>query len=223
MPGIGSSPGPSRPRPPRPLATALALFALGLALPAASSEAAPPGSNEDLDALVQSTLEGVPAEKASEVVAWILEAYEGTTGYHGVSPGAIFQSGGAGQDLVLDTASGSLRNDDFGSNCSYAPIHLPQGATVTAFLMWVRDSNSTEESSALLKRFRIDGATGVQELASVVSSGATANSRVFSDFTISNGTVDNLTYWYFVYVCLPAYSDADGPTELRGLYVGYSI
>lgn len=220
MPGFASSPGPSRPRPPRPLATVLAL--LGLALAAALASAAP-GSNADLDALVQSTLDGVPVEKASEAVAWILEAYEGTTGYHGVSPGAIFQSGGAGQDLVLDTASGSLRNDDFGSNCSYAPIHLPQGATVTAFLMWVRDNNSTEESSALLKRFRIDGATGVQELASVVSSGATANSRVFSDFTISNGTVDNLTYWYFVYVCLPAYSDADGPTELRGLYVGYSI
>lgn len=221
MSRIGSAPGPARSRRPQPLTTAFALLWLAGAWTAPLP--ASPAPDDDLDSLIQETLDGVPAERGSEVVAWILEAYEGTTGYHGVSPGAIFQSGEAGQDLVLDTASGSLRNDDFGSNCSYAPIHLPQGATVTAFLMWVRDGNSTEESSALLKRFRIDGATGVQELASVVSSGATANSRVFSDFTISNGTVDNLTYWYFVYICLPAYSDADGPTELRGLYVGYSI
>lgn len=220
MSRIGSAPRPVRSRRPLPLTTAVALLWLAGAWTAPLP--ASPAPDDDLDALIRETLDGVPAEKGSEVVAWILEAYEGTTSYYGVSPASIFQSGGAGQDLVFDTASGSLRNDDFGANCAYAPIHLPQGATVTAFLMWVRDSNSTEESSALLKRFRIDGATGDQELASVVSSGSTANSRVFSDFTISNGTVDNLTYWYFVYICLPAYFDADGPTELRGLYVSYT-
>jgi len=220
MSRTASRPGRPWARQPLTLATALALTWLtGARTPPLF---AAPGPSDDLDALIQETLDGVPAEKGSEVVAWILQAYEGTTSYHAVSPASIFQSGGAGQDLVFDTASGSLRNDDFGANCAYAPIHLPQGATVTAFLMWVRDGNSTEESSAVLKRFRIDGVTGVQELASVVSSGSTANARVFSDFTISNGTVDNLTYWYFVYVCLPAYSDADGPTELRGLYVSYT-
>jgi len=200
-----------------PLVAVLALAGQGTA-PAAAA----PRGDDDLDALVQSALDGVPTEKASEVVAWILEAYESTTGYHGVSPGSLFQTGAPSQDLVLDTASGSLSLDLAGGACAYAPIHLPQGVTVTAFILWVRDNNSSEESTATLRRRSISGITGIQELAAVTSSGSSSGSRIFSDFSISNAVVDNLTYWYFAYVCLPALSAPGGPTELRGLYITYS-
>ncbi|MCB1009881.1 MAG: hypothetical protein KDB94_13430 [Acidobacteria bacterium] len=210
--------------PPRPLRRLLPHLLVALALPwqGATPAAADGAASADLDALVQSTLDGVPTEKASEVVSWILEAYQGTTGYHGVSPGSLFQTGSPSQDLVLDTASGSLSVDFFGGACVYAPIHLPQGATITSFILWVRDNNSSEDSTASLRRRSVNGATGIQELAAITSSGSTSGSRIFSDFTISNGFVDNNTYWYFVYVCLPALSDTDGPTELRGLYISYT-
>lgn len=220
MPRLGTDPGRCGPRPAAPLAAALALLWL-VGPPTAPGQAAP-ADGDDLDALIQETLDGVPAEQASEVVAWILEAYEGTIGYLGVSPGSLYQSGTPSIDQVLDTASGSLSLDFSGGACSYAPIHLPQGATITAFLFWVHDQNSADDATASLRRFRIDGSTGVQELALLASSGAQAGSRVFSDFTISNGVVDNLAYWYFVWVCLPSVADPDGPTHLRGLYVSYS-
>lgn len=221
MPRTGPAHGSVRPW--RLLIPAIALAFLSPTGIRSTPVFAAPGASSDLDALVQSAIDGVPAEKASEVVAWILEAHEGTTGYHAISPASLFQSGQPNQDLVLDTASGSLRVDDFFDQCAYAPVHLPQGSTVVAFLMWVRDNNPADDSTATLRRFRIDGATGVQELAAVTSSGSGAGSRIFSDFTIANGVVDNATFWYFVYVCLPSFSDSDGPTELRGLYLSYSF
>lgn len=207
----------------RLLIPAIALALLPLTGHRTTPAFAAPGGSASLDALVQSTLEGVPAERAGEVVAWLLGAHEGTTGYHAISPASLFQSGQPSQDLVLDTTSGSLRVDDSFEQCGYAPVHLPQGSTVVAFILWVRDANSADDSTATLRRFRIDGATGVEELAAVTSSSSGAGSRIFSDFTIANGVVDNATFWYFVYVCLPPFSDSDGPTELRGLYLSYSF
>ncbi len=203
--------GSARPR--RPFVAALTLVQLGLAAVGIPPALAAAGASDDLDAQIQSALDGVPAEKGGgAVVEWILQAHEGTTSYHAVSPASLFQAGQPTQDLVLDSATGSVWIDDNQGSCGYAPIHLPQAATVTGFLMWVRDSNSVEDSTAILRRFTVDGSTGVLELAAVTSSGSTANSRVFSDFSISSGVVDNSTYWYFVHVCLPRFSDPDGPT-----------
>jgi len=218
MPRTGFHPR-SLARPLRRLALPL-LAALALS-PVADPAAAEPDDGGELDALVQSTLDGVPVARAEEAVAWILEAYQGTTHYHAVSPGSLFQSGDPIQHQVLGTASGSLRFEGPLPYCAYAPIHLPQGATVTGLVFWVRDNNGADDSTAKLYRRSVNGTTGTQELASASSSGASGGARIFADFTVSNGLVDNLGYWYFVWVCLPNYGAPDGPTEMRGLYLAY--
>ncbi len=199
-----------------------ALCALGLLWMGASPANAWPRSTDELDAQIQAVLDGVPAESADQVVTRILGTSPAATGYYGFSPAAFFQSGEPGNKLVLDTASGSLYFNETSKVCMYAPLHLPQGATVTGFVFWVRDNNSDKDADAAIRRRRLDGIGGFQELAAVSSSSSAGGSRIFTDFSISNGTIDNADYWYLAFVCLPGYTDAAGPTEMRGLYVAYT-
>jgi len=210
--------GAARPRQLR-FSLPAALCVLWLVLPPAS---AAPASTGELDARIQSALDGIPAERVDEVVARIVETNVASTGYHAFSPGSFFQTGAPDMNLALDTAAGSLLFDDSFKNCMYAPLHLPQGSTITALVLWAVDDNTAQEADAALYRRRVDGATGIQEVALLSSSGATSGARVFTDFSILNGSVDNANYWYFAYVCLPGANQIGGPAEMRGLYVSYS-
>jgi len=103
-----------------------------------------------------------------------------------------------------------------GSGALVAPVHLPQGAVVTAFTVYFYDSSASNLSVTL------EGipATGAYwDLASVTSAG-TPGYYNLTDTSISYATINNLTYSYHIY----AYSTAWDSDNLRimGALVTYT-
>lgn len=84
-----------------------------------------------------------------------------------------------------------------GSCCVVAPVHLPDGATVTAAFFYIRDESSANLTMSL-RRKRLDDINVSSILATATTGDSSSAIRIFSDATISNATVDNTHYSYFV-------------------------
>ncbi len=98
----------------------------------------------------------------------------------------------------------------------YAPLHLPQGATVTGLVMWFVDVGSGWYA-ADIRRKSITSTALAQIMGSVTSTDG-AGIRFVLDATISNGVIDNDNYVYYAFVCPNPFP---GP-ELHGLYIIYN-
>lgn len=103
----------------------------------------------------------------------------------------------------------------------YAGVNLPNGATVTGLYMHVEDASNTDLTLALVRR-GLDGSAG-STLASVVSSGNVAGTRLFSDTVISSATIDNSTYAYMVKVVFAPTITNPNPPILHGIRIGYTV
>jgi hypothetical protein len=98
-----------------------------------------------------------------------------------------------------------------------APVHLPQGAVVTALQVFFYD-NSASDLSVTLKRLYMAGA--YSDLASVTSTGLTgyANS---TDTTISLATIDNTLYAYHIYAYCSSWDSSN--LRIMGALITYTI
>ncbi len=156
----------------------------------ASKRVAPPGA-ESLSAVSTTTqYYSIPG------VAFTALAPEGWTNQIEIAPGGTFLwAGGTGPTL-------------------WAPVYLPQGATVTKFEVWVID-NSTHDMGVDLLRLA-DPPAGSSSLASVSSTGSSPDFAVLES-SLST-TVDNSTGAYMVRVSAPSLAPNLGFRVVRITY-----
>ena len=129
-----------------------------------------------------------------------------------------------------NATTGSLNVDDVSVSYSsgngvdrtlYAPVNLPHGAVVTGLYAHVEDASNTDLTVSLVRR-GVDGSAGAT-MASTVSSGNVAGTRVFSDTVVSSSTIDNNTYAYSAKVFFaPTTLNPNAPI-LHGLRVTYTV
>jgi hypothetical protein len=82
-----------------------------------------------------------------------------------------------------------------------AAVHLPQGATVTAFKIWFYDNDAADLTVQLTRR-NMDNTAPV--LMAICNSSGTPGSSTGEDTSISNATVDNSLYSYYSAIVFPA-------------------
>ncbi len=117
-----------------------------------------------------------------------------------------YQNGGGTGGAYIHSGSGAL----------VAPVHLPQGAVVTEFEAFFRDS-STSDMTITLQWQGFSG--GYTIMAEVYSSGTPGYGSAV-DTIISDATIDNTSYSYHV----KAYSDAWSDTlRINAALITYTI
>ena len=79
----------------------------------------------------------------------------------------------------------------------YAPVHLPHGATVTSITGWFYDISAYDLTCSLYRR--VVGGGGINEMASIDSSGVSGETCVTDSF-IQYPNIDNSSSTYYVYV-----------------------
>lgn len=194
-------------------------WALALALSVVAAGAAPHGAfadGPDLEARLAEAAAGVPAERMAETIRSVLAVQGGATVVHGVSPGSLWVHDAFNEMQAFPVADGRFASDGGWGGCSYAPLHLPQGSTLTGLVIWFQDNTGADYQIEVRRRLTASN-TGGSVLAATASSGAAAGVRVETDFSIADGTVDNALYTYFVYVCKPSFG-----SKLHGIYLTYT-
>lgn len=104
-----------------------------------------------------------------------------------------------------------------GSGALVAPVHLPQGAVVTALQIFFYD-NSASDLSVTLYRLNMTG--GNAGLASVTSSGVPGYANI-TDTTISLATIDNTFYSYHIYAYCSSWDSSN--LRIMGALITYTI
>ena len=104
-----------------------------------------------------------------------------------------------------------------GTGAMVAPVHLPQGAVVTAFRVFFYDNSASDLSVSLSRLYMT---AGYANLADVYSSGVPGYANI-TDTTIDYATIDNTLYPYHIY----AYCSSWDGTNLRimGALITYTI
>ncbi|MEM6722983.1 MAG: hypothetical protein AAF598_03035 [Bacteroidota bacterium] len=114
----------------------------------------------------------------------------------------------------------SIAYNSSGSLALVAPVHLPDGATVTSMEATVGDISSTTNLNVRL--VRLTNATGAsQNVASVTSSGSPGNVLTYTDSTISLGTIDYDNYAYLIFVTPTASWDFNR-VNIRNIQINYT-
>lgn len=98
-----------------------------------------------------------------------------------------------------------------------ASVMLPDGATITSAIMYYYD-NSSNSIMASLNRIPVDAGT-VVFMANFSSSGTPGYSSS-EDTSISSNTIDNSSYYYYLYITFPS---ADTDTIFKALKITYTV
>jgi hypothetical protein len=121
------------------------------------------------------------------------------------------------------TSDGEVTNlASIGRQRYFAPVQLPDGATVTSMRATIFDSGTTGDVQLLLLRRPIDpnGPAG-GTMAQIDASGPTTGFDLFIDSGISAPVVDVLNYMYFLRVEMP--HGGFGAAALRSVRITYTI
>jgi hypothetical protein len=125
--------------------------------------------------------------------------------------------GNAGWNLVHN--SGAAAAGDRG--WYLAPVHLPDGATVTQLVFhWLREDTQVT-GTAILQRTLLGADTyeNMAEASSTTGAGALMSST--GDTTITGALIDNSTYAYWIVLDLPAAGQAGNHVEAREVDILY--
>ncbi len=110
--------------------------------------------------------------------------------------------------------------NDAGSLTAYAIAHLPHGAIVTSIkAYWFRD---VAAASGVLQLKRQTVGTGATDTMANADSNSFAGNHSVEDTSISNATIDNTAYNYFMYLLLNP-DAASGDVYLRTVVITYTI
>ena len=86
----------------------------------------------------------------------------------------------------------------------FAPVHLPQGATITQFVLYFID-NGTSDIVVFLSSVPLDDPTVANTVAVITTSGASPAPRTLVVNTAPNGNIiDNQSNFYVVTITLPS-------------------
>lgn len=110
------------------------------------------------------------------------------------------------QTVPFTVSGRTLYNPDTGTHYYEAPVNLPNGVTITRFVVWYTD-NSTSNMWAALARAGLDDSS-VAQIGYVASTDAAAGIRYLQDTSIATPVVNNGSYMYWVEVGLPPSSGA---------------
>jgi hypothetical protein len=134
-------------------------------------------------------------------------------GSEGFVPGsnvAYVNTYGNGGAYIAQAASGAM----------VAPIHLPHGATITAFQVFYYDNSSSDMTVYLARQYMTSG--GYQFMSNVATSGASATYRNGSSTTIVSPVVDNTLHSYHVYAYSASWP-ASSDLRIKGALITYTI
>ena len=113
----------------------------------------------------------------------------------------IARAEGAGTSVFTYTESGNAYWLASGDVNPMAGVDLPDGATVTGLTLYTYD-NSALNMKVKLQRTSLTG-TGAQDLAEVYSDGSSGSPDYSNTQTsITNATIDNDNYYYFMFATL---------------------
>ncbi len=104
-----------------------------------------------------------------------------------------------------------------------APVHLPDGATVTRLVFhWMRDSTA-QIGTAILQRTLLGADTfeSMAEASSAPGAGSLLSST--ADTTVIGAVIDNSTYAYWIVVDLPAAGQPDSYVVAREVDILYEL
>ena len=132
-----------------------------------------------------------------------------------------FDGTGVNTQVTVDDVSVTYTSGAGTDKSVYAPVYLPHGAVVTALHAHIEDASNTDLTVTLVRR-GVDGSAG-STMASAVSSGNVAGTRVFSDTVIGSATIDNNTFAYTVRVDFRPTITNPNPPVLHGLRIAYSV
>ena len=110
-----------------------------------------------------------------------------------------------------------VRNLDGNSDYFYAPLELPNGATITKLTFYWSDSSTSADGYCTLSRGNLQGSYGLG-MAAAYTSGDTGDAASSEDISIELATVDNSQYGYILTVYLP-----DSGVEAYGVIVEYTF
>lgn len=187
------------------------LFAAGAAPARAAAD------ESDLDRLISDALAEVPVERTEEAIRFLLETELGSSSVHAVSPGSLWNHDSGDERLGFSTTDAYFASDGNFGGCAYVPLHLRGDATITGLVILFIDDWNGEDYQVDLRRKLTGSNTAAETLASASSSGASASHRIATDLTVTNGAINDTSYFYFLWVCRPSFG-----SELHGIYLTYT-
>jgi hypothetical protein len=136
-----------------------------------------------------------------------------------VTVGSLAFRPGNPNNIAYGYASNRLYNTGSSTAAFYAPVQLPQGATITQVVLYFVD-NGTSDIIAYLLSYPLDGPIDLTEMMYITTSGASPNSRTLIGNTFPNGSViDNQSNFYIISVGLPPTSNY----AIGGVRIDYSF
>lgn len=106
------------------------------------------------------------------------------------------------------------------SGAMVAPVHLPHGATITAFQVFYYDNSPNDMTVYLARQYMTSG--GYQFMTSVATGGASATYRNGTSTTIVSPIVDNTLHSYHVYAYSTSWP-ASSDLRIKGALITYTI
>lgn len=129
----------------------------------------------------------------------------------------------AGSDVNFTTSGDGTVSCFSGSSPLFAPVNLPDGATITQVSAYFVDNSASKDVSIEFKRNGVTSLTynGATDFISEInSSGSSSAVQVIDDTTITSGLVDNSNYFYIVRIYLPSGWDSTN-IRIKGLTITY--
>jgi hypothetical protein len=109
-----------------------------------------------------------------------------------------------------------------GSAPLFAPVNLPDGATITKVEAYFFDNSSKDIEFELTRNGVLSsGYLAADFLSSITSSGVNAAAQRLEDTSITSAIVDNTNYFYFVRVFLPSGWDGNN-LRVKGVVISYT-
>lgn len=138
------------------------------------------------------------------------------TEYYAISPASLQVRDPVLHYSYINTTEGYFHTEGVESECNYAPVHLPDGATIIGLVMYYEDTGAWSVA-ADIRRKSVDSEDGTEPLGYVESTGSSSGIHVAVDLSIANPVVDLEHYVYFAVVCLPP-----AGVLLHGLYLSFT-
>ena len=137
--------------------------------------------------------------------------------YYAISPASFQNRDPQLEESYFETAAGYFAQGESEiGGCLYAPVHLPDGATIQGLVMNYEDVGAGTLAAGIHRK-SIHSEDNSENLGYVESSGSAPGVRVAVDLSITNGTVDLDNYAYFAVVCLPGID-----FRLHGVYLAFT-
>jgi hypothetical protein len=101
-----------------------------------------------------------------------------------------------------------------------APVHLPHGATVTAFIVYFYDNSITE--NLILNLFHGDH-TGINGNMALLTTSGTPGNSLLIQTSITSPVIDNSTNYYYVYAHSSTGTWTDFNLRVTRIQINYTV